>query len=192
MRRSTFRAMTLVAALALPLVTSGCQSFSGLLAALFGGPPPSGPPAEVALPAPMADLIVVHKHQRTLQLLHDGTVFATFPIALGPQPRGPKQREGDGRTPEGLYHVDWRSMDTRYTRELHISYPDKRDREHAKAMHVNPGGEIFIHGMPRDYGPVDPPRWYRDWTEGCIAVGNAAIVKIWDEVPDGTPIDILP
>ena len=59
-------------------------------------------------------------------------------------------------------------------------------------MHVNPGGAIFIHGMPRDYGPYDPPKWYRDWTEGCIAVGNAAIMKIMAAVPVGTPIDILP
>jgi murein L,D-transpeptidase YafK len=75
---------------------------------------------------------------------------------------------------------------------LHISYPDAHDRARAAAEHVDPGGGIYIHGMPRDYGPYDPPQWYKDWTEGCVAVGNAAIVKIWDAVPDGTPIDIRP
>jgi murein L,D-transpeptidase YafK len=125
-------------------------------------------------------------------LLHDGALFESFPIALGREPRGSKQEEGDGRTPEGVYLIDWRSMQTRYTRALHISYPDGNDRDRARALKVEPGGAIFIHGLPSDYGPFDPPEWYRDWTEGCISVGNAAIVKIWDAVPDGTPIEILP
>ena len=132
------------------------------------------------------------KSKRTLELLHDGAVFESFPIALGREPRGPKQEEGDGRTPEGVYRIDWRSTQTRYTRALHISYPDENERDRAQAMKVDPGGAIFIHGLPTDYGPFDPPRWYRDWTEGCISVGNAAVVKIWETVPDGTPIEILP
>ena len=100
--------------------------------------------------------------------------------------------QGDGRTPEGVYLIDWRTEETRYTRELHISYPDDRDRDRARAINADPGGAIFIHGLPRDYGPYDPPVWYKDWTEGCISVGNASIVRIWNAVPDGTPIEIRP
>ena len=188
------RAISLVFAISLLLLTGGCETISGMLAVLFGGPPIQRPPPPQSAPAKplLADRIVVLKSQRILELLHDGTVLETFPIALGFDPLGPKEREGDGRTPEGAYRIDWRSEDTRYTRELHISYPDERDRERAEVTHVDPGGAIFIHGLPRDYGPYDPPQWYRDWTNGCISVGNAAIVKIWDAVPDGTPIDILP
>ena len=149
------------------------------------------PPPQPATP-PTADRVVVQKSKRTLELSRAGKVFETFSVALGRQPRGAKQQQGDGRTPEGLYRIDWRSTQTRYTRALHISYPDERDRARAQAMGVEPGGAIFVHGLPSDYGPFDPPRWYRDWTEGCISVGNAAIVKIWDAVPDGTPIEILP
>lgn len=195
MRHPIFRAVSLVFAISPLLLLGGCETISGMLAILFGGSPPSQPPA-AAQPAPaeplLADRIVVRKSQRILELLHDGAVFETFPIALGSDPFGPKQREGDGRTPEGVYRIDWRSMDTRYTRELHISYPDEADRERAQARHADPGGAIFIHGLPRDYGPYDPPQWYRDWTAGCISVGNTAIVKIWDAVADGTPIDIRP
>ena len=144
-------------------------------------------------PAPaMADRVIVQKSQRTLELLRDGKVFASFPVALGREPRGAKQQEGDGRTPEGAYRIDYKSMQSRYTRALHVSYPDDNDRARAAAIGVDPGGAIFVHGLPPDYGPADPPRWYRDWTEGCIAVGNTAILKIWDAVPDGTPIEILP
>jgi murein L,D-transpeptidase YafK len=165
-------------ALALLAMIAGCQS-------------PSPPAAPSAAPL-LADRVIVLKSSRLLELLHDDRVVETFPIALGRQPYGPKQEEGDGRTPEGVYRIDWRSMQSRYARALHISYPDDRDRDRASAMQVDPGGAIFVHGLPSDYGPFDPPRWYRDWTEGCISVGNAAIIKIWDAVPDGTPIEIRP
>src|SRR2546429_372273 len=107
----------------------------------------------------LADRIVVRKSKRTLELLHDGALFESFPIALGREPRGSKQEEGDGRTPEGVYLIDGRSMQTRYTRALHISYPDGNDRDRARAMKAEPGGAIFIHGLPSDYGPFDPPQW---------------------------------
>jgi murein L,D-transpeptidase YafK len=183
MHHPIIRALSLVVVLSLLALTTGCQDSSGQ--------PPAPAQLLPAKPA-LADRVVVLKSERIIELLHDGSVFDTFPIALGREPAGPKQREGDGRTPEGVYRIDWRSDETRYTRELHISYPDERDRARAEAMRVEPGGAIFIHGLPRDYGPFDPPRWYRDWTEGCISVGNAAIVKIWDAVPDGTPIEIRP
>lgn len=167
--------------------------FDRMMADLFATPldvpAPAQPPS--AQPA-VADRVIVLKGQRRLELAKNGAVFQTFPIALGSDPVGPKQRQGDGRTPEGVYLIDWRTEDTKYTRELHISYPDARDQDRARAMHTDAGGAIFIHGLPRDYGPFDPPQWYKDWTEGCISVGNLAIVKIWDAVPDGTPIEIRP
>ena len=158
--------------------------------ALIGGCAQAPPPAP-ATPL-TADRVVVQKSKRTLELLRDGKVFTTFPVALGRQPYGAKQQEGDGRTPEGVYRIDYKSMQTRYTRALHVSYPDDNDRARAQAMNVDPGGAIFVHGLPNEYGPVDPPPWSRDWTEGCVSVGNVAIVKIWDAVPDGTPIEITP
>jgi murein L,D-transpeptidase YafK len=194
MRHPIFRVLSSVLAVSLLLLIGGCETIPGMLASLFGGPPsqPSAPSQPAPAKPLLADRIVALKSKRVLELMHDGAVFETFQIALGSDPLGPKQQEGDGRTPEGVYRIDWRSMDTRYTRELHISYPDEGDRALAAAMDVDPGGAIFIHGLPRDYGPFDPPQWYRDWTEGCISVGNATIVKIWDAVPDGTPIEILP
>ena len=195
MRSPSRRALVIAAAVAILLPTGGCQGPNDLLARLFGPPRAQPPHPAVVPPVPQplqADHVIVFKAARRLELLNSGKVVANFPIALGEHPHGPKQRQGDGRTPEGRYIIDGRNADTRWTRELHISYPDARDRVHAAAVHVEPGGAIFIHGLPRDYGPFDPPAWYRDWTDGCIAVGNLAIVKIWDAVPDGTPIDILP
>jgi lipoprotein-anchoring transpeptidase ErfK/SrfK len=183
-----------ISAPAVPDLAGMFPDIARMMADLFGTP--LDPPVPQQQPPParpvLADRVIVLKSRRQLQLAQHGEVFETFPIALGRDPVGPKVRQGDGRTPEGVYRIDWRTEDTRYTRELHISYPEQRDQERARAMHLDPGGAIFIHGLPRDYGPFDPPKWYRDWTEGCISVGNASIVRIWDAVPDGTPIEILP
>lgn len=176
MRQSGFSTILRTLAVVALAVTAGCVQA-----------PPPAPPAP-----PMADRVVVHKSTRTLELLRDGKAFATFPVALGRDPFGPKHQQGDGKTPEGLYRIDYKSMQSAFTRALHVSYPDDNDRARAAAMGVDPGGAIFVHGMPNEYGPYDPPLWSRDWTEGCISVGNIAIVKIWDAVPEGTPIEITP
>jgi murein L,D-transpeptidase YafK len=139
-----------------------------------------------------ADKILVLKGKRQLELLRDGVVLKSYPIALGPQARGPKHASGDGRTPEGLYTIDGRHAQTPYHLALHISYPSVADEAHAAVAHRDPGGAIFIHGLPADYGHADPIRFYKDWTEGCIAVGNTAIEEIWNAVRDGTPIEIRP
>ncbi|HWD58760.1 MAG TPA: L,D-transpeptidase family protein [Stellaceae bacterium] len=195
MSRFLLRSCFVAFALSLAALTSGCDALNGTVTALFGAPAQPAPAPAAARappPAPAADRVVVLKSRRLLELQRGGKTIEQFAIALGPRSVGTKHRRGDERTPEGVYRIDWRTADTPYTRELHISYPSAQDREQARAAHADPGGGIFIHGLPRDYGPYDPPIWVKDWTEGCIAVGNAAIVKIWDAVPDGTPIDIEP
>ena len=148
-------------------------------------------PARAAEPL-QADRIVVLKVQRELRLLHDGAVIKSYPIGLGPHPKGAKRRKGDGRTPESVYVIDWRTSRTPFHRALHISYPRPQDLARARAAHQEPGGAIYIHGMPRWYGHLDPVRFFVDWTDGCIAVGNIAIEEIWNAVPDGTAIEIRP
>jgi murein L,D-transpeptidase YafK len=173
-------ASILVVAALVPL--AGCFSGGATVAAY----------APIQRPLYGADRIVVHKSEHLLEVWGGNTLLDSFPIALGFHPEGPKQQEGDGRTPQGVYVIDWRSADTKYYRELHISYPDARDLAQAQAMHVDPGGEIFIHGLPPGFGDYDPRRFPRDWTDGCIAVSDNAMETLWNAVPDGTPIDILP
>lgn len=139
-----------------------------------------------------ADRVVVYKSKRELDLVADGIVIRAYPIALGPHPVGPKRSRKDGRTPEGVYVIDWRTKATPYHRALHISYPDVGDVAQARARGVNAGGDIFIHGMPSYFGRTDPVRFFVDWTNGCISVGNIAIEEIWQSVDDGTPIEIRP
>ncbi|HKU94114.1 MAG TPA: L,D-transpeptidase family protein [Vineibacter sp.] len=140
-----------------------------------------------------ADLVEVHKARRRLILSRGGRVLRTYRTALGFAPVGHKRQEGDGRTPEGRYVIDWRNPQSRFHLSLHVSYPAEPDVAAARAAGVEPGGEIMIHGQPNGSGWL--ASWWRqrrDWTAGCMAVTNAQIREIWSLVPDGTPIVIRP
>lgn len=139
-----------------------------------------------------ADKVIVAKKQRRLTLTRNGKVLKTYNIALGYQPVGDKTREGDGRTPEGRYHIDYRNNKSNYHLSLHISYPDESDRSMAAERKVSPGGDIMIHGIKNGMGLIG--RFHRmvDWTAGCIAVTDWEIEEIWRAVPNGTEIEIHP
>lgn len=132
------------------------------------------------------DRVVVHKSQRMMHLLSGESVVRSYRIALGRDPIGHKQQEGDGRTPEGRYTIDRRNPKSRYHLALHISYPNAADVERARARGVDPGGDIMLHGLKPG---VDHPS---DWTQGCIAVTDSEMDEIWGMVADGIPIEILP
>lgn len=150
------------------------------------------PPALVARTADRADLVVVQKSQRQLQLIAEGRIVRTFPIALGKNPVGHKQYEGDGRTPEGRYLLDWRNPRSRFYKSIHISYPNRQDYERALRRGHVPGHAIMIHGIPNEFSQAPELFEAIDWTEGCIAVSNEAIEEIWRMVSNNTPIEIYP
>ena len=139
-----------------------------------------------------ADKILVLKKDHVLRLLKDGKPFKEYKVALGPHVAGAKTQQGDGKTPEGHYIIDSRNAQSQYHRSLHISYPNAQDAANAKARHVNPGGDVFIHGLPPKYAFVGAAHRAHDWTLGCIAVTDAEIEEIWKLVPNGTPIEIRP
>lgn len=141
---------------------------------------------------PQASEVRVDKSEHRMQLRRDGQVIASYAISLGANPLGDKRREGDEKTPEGRYVLDWRNAGSRFFRSLHISYPNAADRARAAKAGVDPGGAIMIHGMPNGYAWAAPLLRYLDWTDGCIAVDNVAMREIWKAVPTGTPIVIQP
>lgn len=141
---------------------------------------------------PIADKVIVEKENRKLYLLKEGEKFRTFDIALGIEPVGDKEREGDQRTPEGRYSLDIRHPDSDFFLAIHISYPNPDDLAHARNKGYDPGGAIMIHGQPN--APTFSAAYYRtqDWTNGCIAVSNSDMIDIWLMTERGTPIEILP
>lgn len=148
---------------------------------------------EQQLPADaLADRIVVRKSARRLELYSGSTLLRAYDISLGPSPVGPKQQEGDGRTPEGTYVIDYRKPDSSFHRALHISYPSAADVSAAAARGVSPGGLIMVHGMRNGLGFIGRAHTLIDWTDGCVAVTNREIEEIWRVVPDGAEIVIEP
>ncbi len=140
----------------------------------------------------VADRVLVEKSARRLTLMKDGSVLKCYRIALGRNPTGNKERQGDDRTPEGLYTIDHRNAGSRYHRALHISYPTPTQVKRARRIGVNPGGDIMIHGLPPDYAWAGSLHRMFDWTRGCIALTNAEMDEIWTVVPAGTTIEIRP
>jgi murein L,D-transpeptidase YafK len=92
------------------------------------------------------------KKERTLQLLNRGKVLKSYKVALGGDPIGPKSKQGDHKTPEGIYILDYRNPHSQFYRAIHISYPSAADRSVARKKGVPPGGDVFVHGLPNGYG----------------------------------------
>jgi len=150
-------------------------------------------PPTMAAPADQADRITVDKSDREMKLWQGERLLAHYEIALGGAPEaGHKQQEGDERTPEGRYVIDWRNARSMAHLSLHISYPNAADSAAAAARGVSPGGAVMIHGLPNGWGMLGRLHLLADWTNGCIGVTNAEMEEIWSLVPDGTVIEITP
>lgn len=171
---------------------------STALANKTSGRPTSGPPlparfasAGHAVPI-VADSLVVEKSRRTLTLYYEGSPVRIYFVALGKNPVGPKVSKGDGRTPEGIYHIAAHNPDSKYHLSLLVDYPNSKDLAVAQAHGLTTGGDIMIHGLPDRFASYGPAHRQTDWTLGCIAVTDAEIEEIWSAVPDGATIQIKP
>ena len=134
---------------------------------------------------PEVSSIVVNKGARKMYLLHGDDVLREFDVEMGFAPAGPKQVEGDGKTPEGTYYIDRRNPDSSFHLSLGISYPNAEDRALARALGQSPGGDIFIHGQPNLFKAKGP-----DWTAGCIAVTNREMEDVYAMIKIGTVITL--
>lgn len=143
-------------------------------------------------PSLRADRVVVYKSERKLVLLSQGQEIRSYKVALGGEPVGPKTRQGDHRTPEGIYTLNSRNPNSQFYRAFHISYPEPKDIATAKKLGVSPGGDIMLHGLPKKYSWVGKAHTLHDWTDGCIAVTNEEMDELWKVVPVGTTIEIKP
>ena len=157
-------------------------------------------PAEVKNPR-----LVVKKRERVLEFFDDDNLVETYKIALGFAPEGDKEKQGDGKTPEGEFYIFTRNPKSKFYLSLGVSYPGIEDaerglksnlitkREHdAIVRAINEkrtppqntalGGEIYIHG-----GGIAS-----DWTFGCVALENPEIKELFDIIPVGARVTIQP
>lgn len=166
-----------------PLLLLSTSALLILLNFLFGAQ---------AHPRKQVDRILVEKSKRTMSLLSGPEVLKNYTVALGGQPVGAKDRQGDHKTPEGIYSVDGKIPTSQFHKALHLSYPSDADRERARKLGVSPGGDVEIHGLGAKWGWIGSRHRLTDWTDGCIAVTNEEIDEIYPLVRIGTMVEIRP
>ena len=136
------------------------------------------------------DRLVVYKSKRQMQAFSNGDLVKTYQIALGKQPIGKKEFEGDKKTPEGHYIINDKNPNSGYHKNLGISYPNTVDIQNAKRLGKRTGGDIKIHGLRNKTGYISKLHRWLDWTLGCIAVTDDEVDELYNAVKVGTPIEI--
>jgi len=149
-------------------------------------------PSNAPIGLEKADRVVVLKSERRLVLMRGEKVLDVFKVALGRYAKGQKQREGDQRTPEGSYVLDEKNPKSKFYRAIKISYPTAQQAAMARQHGLRPGGMVEIHGLPNGWTARQLNHPSFDWTDGCIAVTNAEMDRVWARVDAGTPIEIYP
>ena len=133
------------------------------------------------------NLVVIWKRKRVLALYNRNNLIKAYRIRLGFNPKGQKQKEGDGRTPEGKYFITHKNPYSKFYLSLGISYPNKADKVRASGKGNHPGSDIYIHGLGRKNILF---HYLFDWTNGCIAVTNKEMREIYKKVDPGTVVYI--
>ncbi|MGX5200431.1 L,D-transpeptidase family protein [Aliikangiella sp. IMCC44632] len=136
------------------------------------------------------DLVKVDKSERKMYLMENGVPLIEYSISLGGSPQGHKEQEGDQKTPEGEYVLDYVKEDSSFYRAMHISYPNQTDKQHAKSKGVSPGGFIMVHGQKNGLAWLSSLTQKFDWTDGCIAITNSEMDEFLSLVNVGTKIII--
>jgi len=141
--------------------------------------------AAIAQTLKQADYILALKHKRELYLMRKGKPIFILPLSLGFSPDGNKVTDGDGKTPEGLYHLDIKyERNDKYYKSFWISYPNEQEKVIAKRKGIKLGSGIMIHGTKPDIENK------KDWTAGCIALQNSDMDTLFKYVANGTLIEI--
>jgi len=177
------------------LFITGCspKAPTGITGGYYTSEDCKNKPDAIYDPTKAADKIIVVKSERKMYLYKNGKVIETFPISLGANDHlGNKIKRGDKRTPIGTYTIlNKRCHPIKY-RAMTISYPNSQDVARAARMGVDPGSLITIHGQPHwnADGHGDNYTLAHDWTDGCVALTNSNLDKLWGKVRVGTPIEI--
>jgi len=157
----------------------------------------------------LIDEVQVFKSKHEMQLLYHGQLVKKYTVMLGSGGSGPKRQDGDRLVPEGQYILDEKNPESLYHRSIHISYPNQKDKERAEKEGVEPGKDVFIHGLPntkshaieilrdqlvkiKDTNKIKVIQKKLDWTKGCIAVSDKEIEEIYNNLLTPTPITIYP
>lgn len=139
------------------------------------------------------DHMVINKKDRELLVFNkNNKLLKKYNVALGFEPRGKKEIQGDGKTPEGIYYINDKNPNSVAYKNLGISYPNSDDLKNSKSLGKPSGGDIKIHGLMKKWTKFGRLHRFIDWTAGCIAVSNSEMEELYKNVPIGTKIIINP
>ena len=151
--------------------------------------------------------ILVDKSDGKLYLVRFGQIMTRddqevyWDISLGTVPTGHKQREGDKRTPEGLYRYTDYNASSSYHGSLLIHYPNPVDAAQAvedgritavvqqeiqrtnrnqqpPPMLTGMGGYILVHGTHKTGENLFPSNVRYLYTDGCVGMSNDDIDEL--------------
>ena len=142
--------------------------------------------------------ILIDKSNYQLTLYYQNRPIKSYPIVLGDSPIGDKLREGDFKTPEGIFKVRDLYPHSNWSKFIWLDYPNKESwRKHfaAKRMgKIKPsdtiGGEIGIHGVPQNNDSLIDSK--SNWTWGCISLKNHDVDELYSAIQIGTFVTIIP
>ena len=143
----------------------------------------------------IVDTIIIYKSARRLEAYSGDKLLISTKISLGKNAdKGAKLQKGDFKTPEGTFFIIRKHCHPKHYKSLLINYPRPQDIVRAKALGLDPGGGITIHGQPKwnADGHGDSYTLQYDWTEGCIAVPNRILDKLYLAADIGTMVKIYP
>jgi len=141
--------------------------------------------------------VLIEKSKHRLTMYYNQKPVKAYPVVFG-DPRGDKQREGDRKTPEGIFKIQDMYPHPSWSKFLWLNYPtaqswckhrrSKQQREIPFSSGI--GGEIGIHGVPPGQDSLIKNR--TNWTLGCPALTNQDINELYDLVQVGTSVEIIP
>jgi murein L,D-transpeptidase YafK len=137
------------------------------------------------------DKILIEKSKRKMYAFSNGKMLNTYTISLGFRPKGKKQFEGDGKTPEGKYLIISKNANSIAHKSFGISYPNADDCKTAVKNRKPTGGNIMIHGLINSFWYWGKFHRIIDWTGGCIALTNNEMDDLFKHVDVGCKIEII-
>ena len=138
------------------------------------------------------DKILVEKSKRQMYVFSKDLKLKTYTISLGFRPKGKKQFEQDGKTPEGKYFIISKNSNSIAHKSFGISYPNAADKKYAAQKSKSTGGNIMIHGMMNGKGYWGKFHRFIDWTGGCIALTDSEMDDLFRHVDVGCEVVIKP
>jgi murein L,D-transpeptidase YafK len=135
--------------------------------------------------------IVVHKINGQMLCYCKGQLVRQYQCSTG-LCAGSKTREGDNKTPEGIYHLTHRNAGSKYYKNLHISYSNASDRRQCALAQTATGGDIKVHGYANRNGSTHNMDKLFSYTWGCVALCNRDMAEVFKRLQIPSPINIVP